>query len=331
MKRRRLAVVGLAALAALAACQGSDPQPLELVYRDAFYGSTATVAGGGASDLLAYTRYHGDGTWSVRLLRHDAASPDDLQLVGEVSLPTDRLFVTGGFAVGCPGCELVELGPSLPRSTVAVTLSTGMLPDALVVDGRWILAGGGTALQLVDRDGGPGASFTTSTPVAAIVAAQGTFLAFEASGYVHVVPNGASTTFTEVHGDALRGVAAAYADGAQAIVAGPSPNVGRSRVMRLDLSAPAAPIVVRSHEVPVEYGSFAWDGASLGILVAARQGSDPLHEGYAVHEAGGAFTSAGIPIPSYYVYSPAARPVAAHSGRLFALDYGGFGMYRVTR
>jgi hypothetical protein len=322
-----------AALAALAACQGSDPQPLELVFRDPFVAGVSRVSGGGASDLLAYTRYHGDGTYGVRLLRHDAASPDELQLLGDVEMPTDRLFVTGGFAVGCPGCELVDLtNPALPRSTVPVPLPQGVLPGALAIDGRWLLAASGTALQLVDLEGGPGASFTTSTPVAAVIATQGRFLAFEASGYVHVVPDATAPTFSEVQSENLRGVAAAFADGAQAVVAGPSPNLGKSRVMRLDLSTPAAPTVVRSHEVPVEFGYFAWDGATLGIVAAASVAGQPMHQGYAVHEVDGAFTSAGIPLPQQFtLYDPTAIPIAAHAGRLFAADYYGFGMYRVKR
>ncbi len=134
--------------------------------------------------------------------------------------------------------------------------------------------------------------------------------------------------FTAVDHGVLRNFRGVYPDGAEAIVAGPSTTLGKSRVARLDLTSPAAPVVVRSDEIAAPFGFFAWDGETTSIVAAAGVGATPVHEGYVVHEEGGAFTSAGIPLPQHF---GTANPIAAHADRLFALSDFGFGMYRIRR
>ncbi|HET8538479.1 MAG TPA: hypothetical protein VFL83_01275 [Anaeromyxobacter sp.] len=332
--------------ALLSACQGSDPQPLVWIDGDTFYpGNIAFVAGGGASEFIAYTRFSNSATApnTIRLLRHRAARPDALELVGDVDLglgwaaAVSRLFVTGGAAVPCLGstCWVIDLtSEALPRSTITLPGE----PDGLAIHGRWLVSGAGTTVSLLDLQGGPGATFTARAPVTSVLPvpppplpeppAGPTFLAFTTVGYVRVTAD-AAPTFAEVDDPTLRSFAAAFPDGAGGLVAGPSPTYGFSRVVRLDLSSPATPVVSHVEELPVHFASFAWDGGATSV-VAASPGETfaPLRDGYVLRELEGEFTSAGIPLPQWW---GDGVTVAMHADRLFTMSNSGFDMFRIAR
>lgn len=340
--RARLALLPLLALSA---CEflgqlrdpESDPQPVELVAADAFSNAhLSMIAGGGASPFVAYTRWDSNESKSlVRLARHDAAHPDELEILADVSAgDVAAVFVQGDVAVlwGHPDITVVDLAsPELASRTVATPVfgsgSSGSSP-LVAVSGRWLLVSLGDEIALRDLEAPTfSADFTAGSPVTAALSTQDCFLAFTTTGYVHVTPDPLAPTFTTVTDPILRNFKAAFADGAEAIVAGPSLALGKSRVVRLDLASPSAPAVLRSHEVTVPYSFFAWDGGTTSVL-ATGSGDDSVLEGYVVHEVGDTFTSAGIPLP---MWSGGKNPLAAHGGRLFALGYGGFGVYRINR
>lgn len=326
------------ALIAFAACRGSDPQPLEFVWGDDVW--SRAIAGGGSSDVVAYSRYDMyTASLSVRFLRHDAARPDDLRLVGDVDVAgweLGCLFVSGTVAVFCAGgVTAVDLASgSLPTRTLPLSTS----PQALAAQGRWLLAAAGNTLTLVDLEQpSPAAvaSAVASASVTAVLATNGLFFAFTTAGYVRVAPDAVAPVFAEVEDASIRNFRAAYPDGVQAIVAGPSAAVGRSRVARLEFvapptqGAPLSPVLVSEHEVPAPFAAFAWDGGTTSIVAIASGGTfGEIHEGHVVHEGAGSFTSAGIPLPPY---SGSGNPIAAHADRLFAIGSSGIGMYRINR
>ena len=331
--------LALLALLALPACDfldqlrdpQSEPQPIELVSADEFYGDGSVIAGGGQSPFVAYSRWDANtGTRSVRVLRHDAARPDSLELVGDFGTGSDpRLFVQEDVAVVCDGADmrLIEVASPALSSTAMASPTFGP-PQALAVSGRWLVAASDSTLALLDLQTPTSVtSYAAPAAVTAVLATQGTFLAFTATGYVHVTPDPASPTFTAVSDPVLRNFRSAFPDGAEAMVAGPSLALGRSRVVRLDLADPAAPAVRRSHEVDGAFRFFAWDGASISVIATGGDGAN-VHEGYVVHEAREAFTSQGIPLPAWW---RDGNPIAAHAGRLFALSSGGLGFYRINR
>jgi hypothetical protein len=317
-----------AAIAALAACRGSDPQPLELLALDPFGDQGSLVAGGGAASVIGYTSASRSFPPTLRLVRHDGASPDRTSYVGDV-----RFSAAGGFtriAVGDEAAAVTVGGVvrvvdvSLPSLPVQPLPALGDATD-LAVAGRWVLAASGGDLVLVARDAPAAATrFTPAgAPRALLGAAGGVFLAFTTTGYVAIDPGGAAT-FSEVSDPALAGIEAVYLDGAGAVAAGPATTLGRSRLLRLDLTNPAAPVVVRSQELPGAYVAFAWDGGSTSVLAVHGDGddADPMsfHEGWRVREGADGFHAEGIPL-TFWSRSP--QPVAAHAGRLFAVEARG--------
>ncbi len=320
------------ALLVLVACRGSDPQPLEFIQGDDFSGWNAVVAGGGSSDFVGYTRWDGLGNWDIRLLRHLASSPDELEFLGDVRLDlawnanSPRLFVSDTFAAVCcgTGITLIDLtAPSLTRRTI----SAGVEPDALAVNGRWLLTGSASTLTLVDLDGTSSpSSFATASPVTGMVSTAGSFLAFTKGGHVHVTPDATAPAFDEVDDMEVRNFQGAFADGTEAIVAGPAATLGRSRVVRLDLSSPGSPVVLRSHEVDGTFADFAWDGGSTSVVAVADE-RYMYGQGYVVREEGGTFRSFGIPLPPPSWGTGGS--ITAHADRLFALSNTGFGFYRI--
>lgn len=317
------------ALAGLLACRGSDPQPLEFIVGDHFYASNASLAGGGSSGVVAYTRWDGTGRTTVRVIRHDAAAPDELELLGEVdfgSASVARLAVSDDTVAvsGDGGVTLIELrDASLGTSLVSLAAT----PTAVAVEGRWLLAASGDQLTLVDLDGGARVTSPAApSPFTSVLASQGTFLAFTATGYVHVTP-GPTVAWRSVEDPVIRNFRGAFADGAEAMVAGPSLALGRSRVVRLDLSAPGSPVVLRSHELDGAFADFAWDGGETSLVaVGGGDAFQPIHEGYVVREEGGTFASFGIPLPQRFGRGDG---IAAHADRLFALSDENFGLYAI--
>jgi hypothetical protein len=323
-------------VAALLACRGSDPQPLQFLGGDDFrvWDIEPHLAGGGVSGVFAYTRPWSTDGALLRVLRHDPNAPDVLTHLGEVEFGagTGEVFASDAIiaVVRVGGVTLVDAAdPALPMTDISLASP----PKLLAADARWVLAASGSTLTLVDRSA-PSTRTTATAPaeVTCLLATQGSFLAFTANGYVHVVPGDVPAFVATAHA-AIRGFRAGFADGAEAMVAGPATTIGRSRVARLDLSNPAAPAVLRSHDVDGEFGSFAWDGGDTSVVGIVTH-TDPyweptvgIEEGWVVHEADGAFTSVGTPLPTWQPL-PA---MAAHAGYLFALSGAGFGFYRLLR
>jgi len=169
---------------ALAGCQGSDPQPLTPLSRDAFGGSESLVDGGGAGATLGFASPPVAGPTTVRLLRLDAADPDVAALLGDVPLGgrATRLRVTDeAVAALVDGALLVADLADPALVPVAFEAPPGAVD--LAVGGRWIAVAVDRALHLIDRDGLlPPATFaTTSTPTAPVATAHG-FLAFTTTG-----------------------------------------------------------------------------------------------------------------------------------------------------
>jgi hypothetical protein len=322
----------LAALAlfALLACRASDPQPLEFILGDDFSATSAILAGGGSSGLVAYTRWDGSGNTSVRVVRYDAAAPEQLALLGEVDLgwgaTVSQLAVSEDVAAasGSQGITLIDLG-SASLATSLVPLEAP--PTVMAMEGRWLLAASGSQLILVDlEEGAPVASLVGPSSFTAILASQGTFFAFDASGYVHVTPE-PTVRWLRVEDAAIRNFHGAFADGAEAVVAGPSLSLGRSRVVRLDLRSPASPVVLRSHEVEGTFAAFAWDGGDTAVIaVGGSDAFSAIREGFVVRESDGTFTSFGIPLPPRF---GRANGIAAHADHLFALSDESFGLYAI--
>jgi hypothetical protein len=319
-------------LAGLSGCAGSDPQPLDLVGLDRFGDQTSLVAGGGASSTIGHTASSG-GSPVLRLARHERTSPDQLVFLGDVLFaggPIARLTVTDEAAAVAVGgvVRVVDLtDPTLPIETLDA------LGDAsdLAVGGTRVLAVAGSDLVLVDR-GDPltAATFTPAGQPTCLLATGSVFLAFTTTGYVLVDPSAATTTFSEVADPALADLRDAYADGASALIAGPALSPGSSRVLRLDLTNPAAPVIVSGHEVPGAYVAFAWDGGATSVVAIHGQGdgADPraFHQGYVVREEAGGFQDAGVPLT---FWSQSRQPLAAHADRLFAVEGEGLLFLRI--
>lgn len=318
-------------LVALSACQGSDPQPLQLVFRDRFHDGPGVVAGGGASEFVGYFRPNGVGFgMDLRLVRHRAANPDQLEVVGE--LPTSDVSTSPMLALSGPRAvwwlgstaTLVDLAdPGLATTTIALALSG---PTSMAVGGHWLLAADGRQLELVDLNSpGTPASFQAPAAVTSLLATQDLFLAFTTSGYVLVTPAGATPTFQAFDDAIIRNFQSAFADGTDAMVSGPGLAFSSSRVVRLDLTVPAAPVIVRSIEVPREYAGFAWDGAGTSVVGVLVDSFGPVLEGYLVHEQADGFSARGIPFPSTRAIGTS---FAAHADRLIVQDSEGLGLYR---
>jgi len=323
----RLALL-LATLAALPACQGSDPQPLQLISRDPFYGDGGVIGGGGASSMVGYTVPSGGfNTTMIRLVRHDAANPDQLTFVGDVALEpgveVTRVVVTDQVSAVVAGGEVSLVDLSVPSLPVDV-LSFARGVEGVAVEGRWLLAISGNDLALVNRDAPLSiTTYTSSVAPTGILATQGMFLVFTTTGYVTVDPSGPTPTFQPVADPDLRNIRDAYADGAGAVVAGPGAAVAQSKVLRLDLTAPASPVVVWRHDVPGSYVTFAWDGASTSVVAVHGDGDGfpgSFREGFLVREADDGVHDTGIPLPLWF---GGGHPLAAHASRLFAMDESG--------
>lgn len=320
-------------LAALAGCPGSDPQPLEPISVDRFAGPDSLVGGGGASSVAGFTATSASLLPAVRLVRHDAASPGALQLIGDVTFGGDRitrLRVTDEAAalVLDGAVRVVDLtDPSLPVGYVALP---GPAQD-LAVGGRWVAAAVDHGLVLVHRDD-PSAfhEFTTTTTPRALLAVGSSFLAFTTTGYVVADTSGPAPTVREVSDPVLGNLHAASSSGASALVAGPGSSPDRSRVLRLDLTDLAAPVVVRGAEVPGAFVAFAWDGDATSVIAVHGEGdtAEPtaFHQGYLLRASSDGFQHAGLPLP---FWSVSDQPLAAHAGHLFAVETAGLGLLRI--
>jgi hypothetical protein len=174
----------------------------------------------------------------------------------------------------------------------------------------------------VSRDD-PGTSYSQAAPggPTALLVTRTGFLAFTATGYVVADVSTAPPTFTAVNDPVLRDLRDAHADGDVAVAAGPASASDRSRVVRLDLTDPSAPAVVRSHEVPGSYVAFAWDGGATSVVAVHGPGDDAdptsFHQGYLVLESAGAFQDRGVPLP---FWSRGHQVLAARAGRLLAVE-----------
>jgi hypothetical protein len=326
-------LVGLLLLAALAGCQGSDPQPLEPISLDRFTGQDSLVGGGGASSIVGSTSPSGSFLPTLRLVRHDAALPEALQPLGDVTFGgggrITRLRITDEAAVLVldGAVRVVDL------TTPALTIEGLVVPGAVLevaVSGRWVAAAIDHGLVLVHRDA-PTTAFrftTTSTP-SAVLASGSAFLAFTATGYV-VADAAAGPTFQEVSDPVLAGLRAAEVDGATALVAGPGSTADRSRVLRLDLASPAAPAVVHAAEVPGAFVASASDGGAFSVVATHGAGdtTEPtaFHQGWLLRESAAGFEPEGLPLP---FWSRSDQPLAAHDGHLFAVEAVGLGFLRI--
>jgi hypothetical protein len=300
---------------------------------DRFGDQTSLVAGGGASSTIGHTASSG-GYQVLRLARHDAASPDQTVFLGDVSFNgaggITRLVVNDEAAAANVGGVVTIVDLSVPSLPIEVLPALGN-PADLVVAGRWVLAAAGNDLVLVNRDAPLATTgYTAAGTPTALIATQGVFLAFTTAGYVVVDPAGAAPSFSEVSDAALANLRDAYAGGAGAMVAGPAASFGRSRVLRLDLATPAAPAIVRSHEVPGSYVTFAWDGGSTSVVAIHGDGDGPdprsFHEGYVVREETDGFADFGVPLT---FWSQSSQPLAAHANHLFAVEARGLLFLRI--
>jgi hypothetical protein len=323
----------LAILAALAACQGSDPQPLTLLSLDHLGGADSLVDGGGAAATLGYTVQDGTSTPTIRLVRHDAASPDTLAFLGDVA------FTAGGrvtrLRVSDEAAGVILSGTVWVVDLAAPTLATMQLPAPdtavdLAVAGRWVAVAVDHGLYLVDR-GDPRRTFlqaAVSTPTA-LLATPGGFLAFTTAGYVMADTTSGTPAFAEVVAPALANLQAATPAGSGAMAAGPGSAFDRTRVVRLDLTDPAAPAVAASQEVSGAFAGFAWDGgdASVVAIHGDDDGAAPttFHQGYLLREGGGGFHGSAVPLS---FWSLSGQPLAARSGLLLAAGASGVALSR---
>jgi hypothetical protein len=307
------------ALLGAAACAPSDPMPFEEIRSVSLY-ATATLAGGGASGVVAYSGWDGYGHSPLRVLRHDAARPDELTELGTVDLPGygwEGLAVSGTRAVAGSGTQAVIVDFT-GADLVTTTLQLGAAPTTFLAEGRWLLAAAGTGLELVDTTA-PSTRFTATapSPVTSILAMAGGFVAFTETGYLRVEPDVVSPSFVATTSADVRAFRHAFPDGAEAVAAGPARTMGKTRIVRLDLSDPSAPIVKKASELDGEYASFAWDGGDLCTLEILGVKGAGFYQGYVVHEDHAGFFGTRVPFPLWW--QETETHVAAHAARLFLL------------
>lgn len=324
---------GLVLLVALTGCPASDPQPLEPISLDRFAGQDSLVGGGGASSVVGYSSPSGGFLPTVRLARHDAASPEALQPLGDVTFAGSaitalRVTEEAAAIVVDGGVRVVDLSvPSLPVEGILV-------PDLaldLAVSGRWVAAAVDHGLVLVHRDDPTTAhAFALTSTPGALLAAGGVFLAFTTTGYAVADTAGATPSLLEVSDPLLGNLRAAEASGSAAMVAGPGAVPDRTRVLRLDLTTPSAPAVVHGVEVPGTFAAFAWDGGETSVVAIHGEGDGTapgaFHQGWLLRESGGGFEPTGLPLP---FWSLSRQPLAAHAGHLFAVESVGLGLLRI--
>ena len=327
-------VAPLLAAAALAACRGSDPQPFLPLALDRFAGASSLLAGGGSSSTFGYTSGPGLDYPTLRLVRQDPAELDALAPLGDVTFAPGaqlaRLHVTEEAAVLVvdQGVQVVDLtGPWLAPEVLSLDRPA---LDAIAA-GRWVAVAVDHGLTLVNRDD-PATSYqqpTASTP-AALLATRSGFLAFTATGYLTADTTGATPAFAEQRHPVLHDLREALALGDAALAAGPADDPDRTRVLRLDLTDPAAPAVVRSHEVPGGLVAFAWDGAATSLVAVHGPGDDAdpvsFHEGYLLLESPAGFQARGVPLQ---FWSRGRQVLAAHAERLLAVQAAGVAALRI--
>jgi len=291
------------------------------------------VDGGGAAASLGYTVQNGASTPTIRLVRHDAASPDTLAALGDVAFSAGgritRLRVTDeAAAVILSGTVWVVDLAAAPFAAVQLP-APGTAVD-LAVAGHWVAVAVDHGLYLVDRDD-PLQAFlqpTASTP-SALLATPGGFLAFTTTGYVVADTTGGEPAFTEVVDPALANLQAASPGGRSALAAGPGSATGRTRVLRLDIADPTAPAVASSTEVSGTFVALAWDGGDTSVVAVHGDddGVDPtaFRQGYLVRDGGGGLQASVIPLS---FWSLSAQPLAARSGLLLAVGANGVALTR---
>lgn len=337
MNRRPSPLALLASAVLAAGCLKSDPQALQLLEHDDYQAwPWATTGGGGATDLVAYSRESYDGNVEIRVLRHDAAQPDRLESLGEVNLGTaaapSSIVVSGTTVLALlgPTVIVVEAGAG-PLATS--TLSLYPEPNLVTADDRWLLAASGSTLTLIDRTSPTSrASLDAPADVTALLPTGGSFLAFTTAGFVHVTPALPTPGAVAVADANVRGFRSVYGAGVEALAAGPATKLA-SRIARLDLSDPAAPAVRWIAEVPGAFYAFAWDGEDTAVL--ALEETEPgstapwVYEAWVLRERnGGPVPPFGIPLPGW---RPGTPNLAAHAGDLFVVGGPGFGHYRLAR
>jgi hypothetical protein len=270
----------------------------------------------------------------LRLVRHDSASPDATAFVGDVNFSggtITRLFLSDEAAAVIVGdnVRVVDLSvASLPYDEINGVLAN--LTD-VAVTGHWALLVSGNQLSLAERiDPFTVADFTLTGTPTAILATQGKFLVFTTTGYAVIDPEAPSPTLDEFTDASLGNLRCAFVSGTVAMVAGPASTFDRSRLLRLDLTSLAAPRIVRSHEMPGTFVALAWDGGSTSVVAVRGNGDGPdartFHQGYVVREGIGGFTDAGVPLE---FWSLSTQPLAAHAGRLFAVEARGLLFLRI--
>lgn len=325
-------------LAALAGCQGSDPQPLEPVSLDRFAGQDSLVAGGGGSSIVGYTSPAGSFLPTVRFVRHDPANPEQVQLLGDVTFGgggrISRLRVNDDAAalIVEGGVRVVDLAaPSLPVEGIPVPIPVPGIAVEVAVGGRWVAVAIDHGLVLVHRDDPLVAHpFTASSTPGALLATGSSFLALTTMGFVVADTSGPVPTFLEVSEPNLGGLRAAEVSGSSALVAGPGSSPDRSRVLRLDLTSPRVPVVVHEQEIPGTFVALAWDGGATSVIAVRGEGDGPeptaFHQGYLLRESAGGFEATGLPLP---FWSISDQPLAARAGHLFAVQAAGLAFLKI--
>jgi hypothetical protein len=317
----------LPALLLLAACQGSDPQPLLLLTREdlASSGASMLVEGGGASQYLAYVWSNG-----LHVVRLDPAAPDRLQLVA-----SESALSLAGF--GFTGDLLLtwQTGGYPPQNTFWVqdlaaagrpvrSAQLGDLtPTAGAASGRWVLVGSGTTLALLDlQTARPPLALDSHAEILTIAPVGDRFVAFTPTGWLLVVPDATAPTVTAHEDASLAGFRIVYPDGAASLVAaGPSAYLSTSRVARLDFDG--ALTLRYQVEVPGTFAAFAWDGLGRGVIEVDVGGAvNPV--GFFADDGGKGFGLRGLALP---ITNTGGPTFAAHAGRLLLSDIQGIGLY----
>jgi hypothetical protein len=326
MRRHSLRLLAPALACALAACQGSDPQPLELLSADR--SGASAVGGGGDGDVIAYGIGSGFGPSAVRFVALDPAAPGGLAFLGDVDVSAtgapDRIAIRGDVAAvtGLNVVVLIDLtSPSLPARAVSVPSPvTGM-----ALFPGWLATTSTASVTLVDL--APGGETRTwpcaAAPTAVLSTNASRFWIFTGGGYLELDLSSlpaAGTTLAPVPSATMRGVVAGYVGADMAVAVSPGSTPGTTRVQRLDGTPGASPQALETLELPWVYSGFAWDGAGRGVL-SVNDPTDPYanfsREGWLITDAGGRLSASGLPLPDYQARQ---QTLAARSGQLFILD-----------
>jgi hypothetical protein len=196
-------------------------------------------------------------------------------------------------------------------------VATGLTIEHGVAEGRWLLVADGASLELVDRDEPTSRfAFSAAAPVTGLLSTHGEFLAFTTAGYVRVEPDPVAPVFTESIDTEIRGFASGCLDGTRALVAGPSPIFGRSRVASLDLGDPESPALAADLDVAGNYGGLAANPGGTSLLELREDDSSGSFEGYLIDPGPEHLTATGVALPLWMYGRPRSF---LHADRLYLL------------